>query len=387
MSDLAPAKDPMPEPAPPGSDPGAAARARDAALARMRRLANATLAGMAVLYLTAALNRRAFPELGWLQAFAEAGLAGGLADWFAVTALFRKPLGLPIPHTALIPKNRRRIGAALGEFIGLRLLTPETVDQALARFDAAALLPELWRRLPEETLQAKAQAWVRAAADAAPIAPAAGQVLARLWTPERSARLSGLAVEALQGLMADHRDPLREAIVARGGGWTPKFVDRMLADRILGAAQDLLAAAAEPDHPWRRELDAAITGFAARLEADADLTEEGERWKADLLTDETLEALSRLLADRLREVSLTPDQARAVNATIREALKTRILAARPHIAELVTERLAGWDETALVRELELQTGRDLQFIRINGALAGGLVGVVIYAVSGWLKLR
>ena len=135
------------------------------------------------------------------------------------------------------------------------------------------------------------------------------------------------------------------------------------------------------------ELDAAISGFAARLEADEDLTEEGERWKADLLTDETVAALSRLLADRLREVTLSDDQARSVNAAIREALKTRILAARPRVAELVAERLAGWDEKTLVRELELQTGRDLQYIRINGALAGGLVGVVIYAVSGWLRLR
>ena len=86
-------------------------------------------------------------------------------------------------------------------------------------------------------------------------------------------------------------------------------------------------------------------------------------------------------------MTLTDDQSRSVNATIREALKTRILAARPRVAELVAERLAGWDETTLVRELELQTGRDLQYIRINGALAGGLVGVVIYAVSGWLRLR
>jgi uncharacterized membrane-anchored protein YjiN (DUF445 family) len=379
---------PTPEPErDPARDLETARALRGAGLARMKTFANATLVGMAGLYLIAALGRRTVPELGWLQAFAEAGLAGGLADWFAVTALFRKPLGLPIPHTALIPKNRRRIGAALGDFIGVQLLTPDIVDQALARFDAAALLPEVWRAVPEDALRAEAGRWVRSAVAAVPAAPAAGAALARLWTPERGARLSGMAMEALSGLMADHREQLREAIVARGGGWTPKFVDRMLADRILGAAGDLLTAAAEPDHPWRVELDAAITGFAARLEADADLTEEGERWKADLLTDETVTSLSGLLADRLREVTLTPDQARSVNATIREALKTRILAARPRVAELVTERLAGWDETALVRELELQTGRDLQFIRINGALAGGLVGVVIYAVSGWLKLR
>ena len=368
-------------------DPETARAQRAAALARMRTFANATLAGMAALYLLAALGRRSIPALGWLEAFAEAGLAGGLADWFAVTALFRRPFGLPIPHTALIPKNRRRIGAALGDFIGVQLLTPEVVDQALERFDAAALLPEVWRAVPEDALQAEASRWVRSAIAAVPAAPAAGAALARLWTPERGARLSGLAVEALSHLIADHKDQLREAMVARGGGWTPKFVDRMLADRILGAAGDLLAAAAEPDHPWRLELDTAISGFAARLEADEDLSEEGERWKADLLTDETVGAVARLLAERLREVTLTDDQARSVNATIREALKTRILAARPRVAELVAERLAGWDETTLVRELELQTGRDLQYIRINGALAGGLVGVVIYAVSGWLRLR
>lgn len=382
--------DPPPPPEPErriASDPQVARAQRSAGLARMKTIANATLAGMAALYLLAALGRRTMPALGWLQAFAEAGLAGGLADWFAVTALFRRPLGLPIPHTALIPKNRRRIGAALGDFIGVQLLTPEVIDQALERFDAAALLPEVWKAVPEDALRAEASRWVRSAADAVPAAPAAGAALARLWTPERGARLSGMAVEALSGLMADHKDQLREAIVARGGGWTPKFVDRMLADRILGAAGDLLAAAAAPDHPWRVELDAAISSFAARLEADTDLTEAGERWKADLLTDETVAALSKMLAERLREVTLTADQARSVNGAIRAALKTRILAARPRIAELVAERLAGWDEKSLVRELELQTGRDLQYIRINGAFAGGLVGVVIYAVSGWLRLR
>jgi len=376
--------DPPPTPAP---DLTAATALRGAGLARMKTLANATLAGMAALYLVAALGRRAVPQLGWLQAFAEAGLAGGLADWFAVTALFRRPLGLPIPHTALIPKNRRRIGAALGEFIGLQLLNPEIVDSALAQFDAAALWPQVWRAIPEDALQAQASRWVRAAADAVPAAPAAGAALARLWTPERGARLFGLAVEALSGLIADHKDELREAIVARGGGWTPKFVDRMLADRILGAALDLLNAAAEPGHPWRVELDLAVAGFAARLEADEGLNAAGERWKQDLLTDEAVTALAQRLADRLRGATLTEDQTRRVNATVREALKSRILDARPRIAELVAERLAGWDETALVRELELQTGRDLQYIRINGALAGGLVGVAIYALSGWLRLR
>ena len=130
-----------PSPAPSSAD------ARRAGLDRMRRIAGAVLAAMGLLFLLAAAGGRLWPSaagaLGWVQAFAEAGLAGGLADWFAVTALFRRPLGLPIPHTAIIPQNRDRIGRALGDFIGGQLVTEGLVDRALERLDAAGFVEVL----------------------------------------------------------------------------------------------------------------------------------------------------------------------------------------------------------------------------------------------------
>ena len=357
----------------------------------MRRIAGAVLAGMGGLFLLAALGRRVWPgaadALGWVQAFAEAGLAGGLADWFAVTALFRRPLGLPIPHTAIIPQNRDRIGRALGDFIAGQLVTPALVDQALAQFDAAALLPELIAATPRPQQEAMLGRALRGALEAAPLAPAAGAVLARLWTPERSAHLIRRAVRLLSRTLEQRHDALRDTLVSHGAGWTPKFVDRMLADRVLAALAGVLADLEAPDHPWRQELDAAIGRIAGRLAEDPQLAAEAESWKASLLSDEAVAGMAASLADRLAGFRLEADTADALNRAVRAGLRARILAARPTLARLVSERMNDWDEAALVAELELQAGRDLQYIRINGALVGGLAGLAIHAVSGLIGGR
>jgi uncharacterized membrane-anchored protein YjiN (DUF445 family) len=368
------------------SSPPHAADPRRAGLDRIRRIAGAVLAVMGVLFVLAAAGRRAWPPgaelLGWVQAFAEAGLAGGLADWFAVTALFRRPLGLPIPHTAIIPQNRDRIGRALGDFIAGQLVTPALVDRALDRFDAAALIPELIARTPRPELEAMLGRAVRAALETAPLAPAAGAALAGFWTPERSGVLIRRAVRLLARTLDSRHDALRDTLVSYGTGWTPKFVDRMLADRVLGALAGVLTDLEAADHPWREALDRTVTRVIGRLSSDPQMAVEAETWKTALLEDESVAAMARGLADRLAALNLAPDSAAALNQAVRTGLRERILAERPALARLVSDRMNDWDEAALVAELELQAGRDLQYIRINGALVGGLVGLVIHAVAG-----
>ena len=356
----------------------------------MRRIAGAVLAAMALLFGLAAAGRRLWPAageaLGWVQAFAEAGLAGGLADWFAVTALFRRPLGLPIPHTAILPRNRDRIGRALGDFIAGQLVTDRLVDQALSHLDIAALVPELIAGLPRPELEALLARAVRAGLASVPLAPAAGTVLAGLWTPARSRVLIRRAVRLVSRTLETRHEDLRDRLVSHGGGWTPRFVDRMLVDRVLGALAGVLKDLEAADHPWRGALDETVHRTIARLTADPQMAAEGERWKAVLLQDETAAGLARGLADRLVALQLAPEAAATLNATVRAGLRSRILDARPTLARLVSERINEWDEASLVAELELQAGRDLQYIRINGALVGGLVGLGIHAVVvlfGW----
>ena len=359
------------------------ADARRAGLDRMRRIAGAVLAAMGLLFLLAAAGRRLWPSaagaLGWVQAFAEAGLAGGLADWFAVTALFRRPLGLPIPHTAIIPQNRDRIGRALGDFIGGQLVTEGLVDRALARLDAAALVPELITGIPRPELEALLRRAVRDGLASAPLAPAAGAALAGFWTPARSRVLIRRAVRLLARTLDSRHDVLRDTLVSHGGGWTPKFVDRMLADRVLGALAGVLKELEAADHPWRGALDQTVHRIIARLTSDPQMAAEAEAWKAALLQDETVASLARGLADRLAALQLEPEAAATLNHAVRAGLRARILDARPTLARLVSERINDWDEATLVAELELQAGRDLQYIRINGALVGGMAGLAIHA--------
>jgi uncharacterized membrane-anchored protein YjiN (DUF445 family) len=354
----------------------------------MRRIAGAVLAGMAALFMLAAVGRRLLPvagvgeALGWVQAFAEAGLAGGLADWFAVTALFRRPLGLPIPHTAIIPQNRDRIGRALGAFITGQLVTPALVERALERFDAAALLPGLIARTPRPELERMLAAALRAGLDAAPVAPAAGAVLARIWTPERSGVLVRRAVRLLARTLESRHDELRDTLVSHGTGWTPRFVDRMLADRVLAALGGVLTDLEAPTHPWRSELDRLVLRLAGRLADDPALATQGERWKAELLAGDAVATLARALAERLAgdPPALDADSAAALNRIVRAGLRDRILAERPALADLISARMKDWDEATMVSELELQAGRDLQYIRINGAVVGGIAGLAIHGV-------
>lgn len=412
-------------------------RARD--LARMRAIATGLLVLMAVVFLLASLGRVRWPEhalaLGYLRAFAEAGMVGACADWFAVTALFRHPFGLPIPHTGIIPRNKDRIGQALGGFIADNFLTEQVLQDKLRQIELAGwggdwlsnprnarrlatrvahLAPEILRSAPAGAVGELAGSAALAAARATPAAPLVAGTLNALWSEGRAQVLVERAVEMLAGYMAEHPDAIRDRVVEQAPKWLPKWVDRMLADRIGEGLFKTLEEMRDPAHPWREQLHGAVMHLIQRLREDPVLQARVESFKLRLLADPRLKAQAgelwagmeaRLgaelaadrhgLAEQLQRAFLgvgawlsSDTAAQARLNTLGRNLATGVIA--PHRAEIgrfVAQVVAGWDARNIVDKLELQVGKDLQYIRINGALVGGLVGVLIFAASQALGLE
>jgi uncharacterized membrane-anchored protein YjiN (DUF445 family) len=414
---------------------------------RQRRLA------LGVLLAAAALAVAVFPLRatwwgGWILAIAEAGIVGGLADWFAVTAIFRRPLGLPIPHTALIPANWELMAARVGTMVGSRVLTKEYVAQEIARVDVAALIARAAERLTSHDLDVATRELARwLAAEMSP--KAAGDVVTRLRDllldrPLAPALATGLqlvhrygwdqrAVTALAGSLAEAFD--RPAFRATVGelvddllsryrermGVYPRFwigvasllglIDR---ERVLSALQaGLRQIAREADHPVRQRLMEAMAELPSRLRADGRLAERIEAAKRDLLAtpiatrviEDAAAALHRmLLADLERPRSEVrvwiverlerARQALAADEDLREQLdrwtKARVLemVERHHqrIAAFIENGVLALGPEGAVRLIEEHAGDDLQYIRVNGTVVGGLAGGLLYAIHLALRL-
>lgn len=410
--------------------PGDAAKARE--LRRMQAIATGLLALMAVVYVMASLYRGAWPWLGYVRAFAEAGMVGACADWFAVSALFRRPLGLPIPHTGIIPRNKDRIGEALGGFIANNFLTVEVLDARIRQLELArwggewlrapnnarrlarrlaSFLPELLSALPPEALRETAASVALAAGRAIPAAPTASKVLAAAWSEGRSRAVIDWGLDRAAAWLSQNREAIQAGVEARSYRWMPKFVDRMIAEKVTSGLAQTLEDIRAPDHPWRLEIDVAVRGFIDRLAHDPELAAQGEALKLRLLDDPRLHEQARglwddievrLLAGRseaaahrlealllaLGEWLCTDEGAQAkLNAGARIVARRLIAPRRHEIGGFVAQVVASWDVRSIVDKLELQVGKDLQYIRVNGTLVGGLVGLLIYALSQALGLH
>ncbi|HLZ83888.1 MAG TPA: DUF445 domain-containing protein [Caulobacteraceae bacterium] len=406
-----------------------AARRRD--LARMRRLATGLLLLMTAIFVATRLAPAAWTWTAYVQAFAEAGMVGACADWFAVTALFRRPLGLPIPHTGIIPRNKDRIGEALGDFIANNFLTPAVLDARLRRLEparrlaawltaddhaevlaarAAALLPDMIGAGAE--MRGLAAELIRRAARSRPVAPLAARVLGWLWREPAVQRLVSRAIDRVADFGLENEAFIQSRISGETWKWLPKWVDRILAEKFT---RDLLRAANElrdPDHPWRRDLDAAVEDFIRRLAEDPVFLERGEAMRDQMLADPALgrrlEGLWTELAERLaadpgaRGALIAEALSRGLHSLgawlaedhaacdrldrwIRVAARRTLSSQRQAIGGFVAQVVAGWDAGEITDRLELHVGRDLQYIRINGTLVGGLVGLAIFVISRWLS--
>ncbi len=415
--------------APNAASAGGRSDPRRVRLGRTKLLATGLLAAMAALYLAASLVTPSWGGAAYVRAFAEAGMVGACADWFAVTALFRRPFGLPIPHTAIIPNNKDRIGDALGRFIVENFLSPRVLDAKLRDLELAAwggawlqrpqnakavakrlvqFGPEVIRALPPGALEALAGSAALAAAKAVPAAPTASKLLAALWNEGRAQPLVERGAALLGDYLAGHQDVILEKVQAQSWRWLPSWLDRAIARKITGGVLQLLADVQQTDHPWRLQLAAAVEDLIADLSADPEFLRRGEALKLQLLDDPRLHdhahrlwaeveaqlqtewaggadelsaKIERILLDLGAWLSDDPAVQRALNTGARSFMR-RIVAPRRHeIGRFVADVVKGWDARSVVERLELQVGPDLQYIRVNGTLVGGLAGLIIFTLS------
>jgi len=404
---------------------------RQRQLRAAKRRATGLLAAVAVVFvaITAVGGHAAWR--GYLQATAEASLVGGLADWFAVTALFRHPLGIPIPHTAVIIDRKQQFGATLGEFIRESLLTPAAI---VDRVRAGAAVPRLaaWVAQPanagrvagqladlavaagdlldDEEIRDTIAAAVRRGVESVPFAPLAAAALRQLSAGGRQAEVIDAGLRSLAGYVDAHRDELRARLAAQSSPWwLPGAVEDRIFERLLDGVCTVLAdMTGDPDHHLRVELDRALTTLIGELETSPAWRERGETLKAELLAQPQLRewsaAVWRDLAPRVRAELLDPTSelrtrlegtisgfgARllgdpALTSHVEEAVEAAVsyVAERfnGEIAALVTTTISRWDGDETSRRLELLLGPDLQYIRINGTVVGAAAGLVLYTVS------
>ncbi len=403
-----------------------AERAR--ALARMKRLPLLLLLLMAVMFL-ATLNHPA-AWAGWVHAFAEAGMVGALADWFAVVALFKHPLGLPIPHTAIIPRRKDELGDAMARFVSDHFLAPPAVRSKLESINLAALgVRWLQSDRGQERLLALVDAgirWVLQALDEQRVR----RFLARLTRQQLAsldlARTLGHTIDWLvrgqrhQDMLTqllryaivvlnDNRTLLRERVAEESPWWVPGFVDDRILRQVLDRVElRLLEMSLDPEHELRERFNDWLLQLAEELRTAPEHRRTGERLKRQLIENEELQdylyGLWVDIAERLTADLDAPDSrtrreiAAAVQRVAREleqdaemqdwmnrwlvdAMVAVVDQNRLQIASLISDTVRTWDGHETSHRVELALGRDLQFIRINGTLVGGLVGLVIHAIT------
>jgi uncharacterized membrane-anchored protein YjiN (DUF445 family) len=395
----------------------------------MRAIATGLLVLMAGLFILASMGQSRWPALAYVRAFAEAGVAGACADWFAVSALFRHPLGLPIPHTAIIPRNKARIGAALGGFIADNFLTEAVLQDKLRQLELArwggnwlceprnarrlairiaAVLPELLTSGPPGALAELSGSAILSVARAAPAAPICAAVLEALASEGRAQALAERVIEMLGRYLAEHQEDIDNAVVQQAPKWLPRWIDRKIAAKVGEGLGKTIQEMADPEHPWRQELRQAAEAYAGRLRSDPDLQAQLEAIKLKLLAEPSLtgqgaalwaglegrigaelgadrRALAGQLQRALQATGLWLAKDHAAQAELNalgRAIVTYIIAPRRHhIGGFLAQVVAGWEARSVADKLELQVGKDLQYIRINGTLVGGLVGLAIFACA------
>jgi uncharacterized membrane-anchored protein YjiN (DUF445 family) len=397
-------------------------------LRRMKRIPLLLLLLMAVLFTFTLHNPATWAA--WVHAFAEAGMVGALADWFAVVALFRHPLGIPIPHTAIIPNRKNDIGESMSRFVADHFLEPAVVRKKLQNTNLAAfvvtwLKSEKGRRSIDELTVAVLQ-WALGAlhekrvrrflsrlsskqlANIA-LAPLLGNTLDWLVRGQRHQQILTQVLRYTIVLVHDNRDAIRSKVKQESPWWLPGFVDDRILKKMLERIEhQLFEMALDQDHPLRDQFNQWVQNLAQDLKSNPEHRRLGDEFKEQLLANDELQdylyGLWRELAKNIEtdiekpesvireqvgqwldgvaeELDDDPDMQAWVNAWLADTITLIVGRNSAQIASLISDTVRSWDGADMSRRVELAIGRDLQFIRINGTLVGGLVGLLIHAIK------
>src|SRR6266545_401001 len=406
---------------------------RQARLDAMKRRATALLGIALLVFVAASLYEAQFPWLGYVRATAEASLVGGLADWFAVTALFRHPLGLPIPHTAIVATRKERIGQILGNFVQNHFLSREVIAANLRRVHPAERaaqwladreharqisrqfasgLVKTLDGLPPNELQDLVSQVVRNRVRTFRVAPALGKTLALALADNRQEELLNATVKLAAEAVRNNRDLIRERVRAETPWWVPPVLDDKIYQKIIEAVERLLQdMVRDSAHPLRTAFADAIGDFIERLQHSPEVIERAEALKEEWLMGAQTDELARKLWEGIRQsvskyatgtdggaatgpspldsglsefgVALlsNPTLLAEIDDLLIDVTAGVVEKYRHEIGDLIAQTVASWDPGATSRRFELAVGRDLQFVRINGTLVGGLVGLLIYTIT------
>ena len=398
----------------------------------MKVVATGLLLVMAIVFAASRALQPAYPWLSYVKAFAEAAMVGGLADWFAVTALFRHPLGLPIPHTAIIPRNKDRIGEALANFLRENFLIPSVVARRMRNIDVAAaagrflqtpasegtriragasrLIADIFESLDDERLGGIVKTTISSRLRSMEVSPLLGHALASAINEDRHVPMLEAAIRWMARAL-DANEPLIREMVHKKANWVLKLaaLDTKLADAIIDGLRKLTAEmSTDPAHPVRMKVEEALAQLANDLQTRPETRERVEAMKEQLLDNRSVglwidalwqkgresmiraarnpdAVLAGKLGEALKSMGTTLERDTririAINRFARRAVVGMAASYGGSIVKLVSETIRSWDARTVTARLEAAVGRDLQYIRINGTLVGGLVGLILHVLD------
>ncbi len=397
---------------------------------RMRRFADFLLFIMTAVFLVTEFLSERYPLLHYIRAFSEAAMVGAIADWFAVTALFRHPFGLPIPHTAIIPRKKDRIGESLGNFIRDNFIKQDALESKLRNLELerrlsewlsvpgnsqiiteqiSLLIPGLLNTLDDKEFRIFIEENIKLKVKGEDVAAVAGKIISMLATKDREKKIFDEILRIAEHLVNQNRDWLREKIRKETPWFVPSFVGNQVYQKIVTQAESSFdEIEKDPNHPYRRQFTDAIQQFIQDLYTSEEFHNRIEEIKTDLLKSPAVqEYLTRVWQDikqyLLQNIS-KPDSALrqqiqesiytflnklVEDEAIRQKLSNWVLSGaintisryRNEIGGFIAGTIKNWDARVLSTKLENQVGKDLQYIRINGTIVGGTVGLVLYLVQ------
>ena len=399
---------------------------------RMWWIATLLFVAMAGVFFVTTYLESSSAVVPYVRAFAEAAMIGALADWFAVVALFRRPLGLPIPHTGIIPRNKSRIGRSIGAFVQQNFLTPEVLEDevvnisgAVARFLQSeqnrnevisrirVLMPRVVEVVNDDDVKAFFSKEIETTIENANVASVIAKILRGLTANQMHESILDETLIQLQAGFRGNQLWFRQQLREASPWFIPEFVDRKIYDAIVSKAEKTLSdALANKDHEFRKRMVQSLFSLIVRLETSDDLQRKVNDAKHLLLKSEVfreyvaslrnnllevvqsdvagresviVQAFTRIVQDVMYTLSDSPELQQKCNRIVRGLLSSLVGNESRFVADLIARTVEGWDVRTLSDKLEEHVGADLQFIRINGTVVGGLAGLALYTLSSYLR--